>query len=159
MVMCSILQCATTGARLNTSKKENLNRKHLLPFLLFIITSLQLKAQLAFEFVENKGQWDSQVKFKGELSSGAFFLRNTGFTVMLHHPSDLNALFNRNHTHSATGKKKVLDKDHGPDRDRNAMTLRSHSYNVQFAGANTSPQISPEKAFPSYNNYFIGNDP
>ena len=159
MVRCSILQYATTGARLNTSKKENLNRKHLLPFLLFIITSLQLKAQLAFEFVENKGQWDSQVKFKGELSSGAFFLRNTGFTVMLHHPSDLNALFNRNHTHSATGKKKVLDKDHGPDRDRNAMTLRSHSYNVQFAGANTSPQITPEKAFPSYNNYFIGNDP
>ena len=136
-----------------------MNRKRLLPFLLVIITTLQLSAQNAFEFVENKGQWDSRVKFKGELSSGAFFLRNTGFTVLLHHPTDLRALLHRDHGSPATAGKKVLDKDHGPDRDRTALTLRSHSYNVQFIGANLAPQLLPEKPLPSFNNYFIGNDP
>ncbi len=43
----------------------------------------------SFEFVENKGQWDKSVKFLGELSSGAFYIQNKGFTVNLHHPNDL----------------------------------------------------------------------
>ena len=44
------------------------------------------------EFVENKGQWDSRVNFKGEMSTGAFFLQKTGFTVLLHNPADLQKL-------------------------------------------------------------------
>jgi len=49
-----------------------------------------LKAQM--EFVENKGQWHQNVKFKGDFVTGAFFLENKGFTVLLHNPNDLQKL-------------------------------------------------------------------
>ena len=31
------------------------------------------------EFVENKGQWNEAVHFKGDFSSGSFFLEKQGF--------------------------------------------------------------------------------
>ena len=39
------------------------------------------------------------------------------------------------------------------------MMLRSHAYNVDFIGASPDMEIIPDKAIPTYNNYFIGNDP
>jgi len=43
-----------------------------------------------FEFTENKGQWDSQVRFRGNIGdNGAFFLGKEGFTVLLHNPADV----------------------------------------------------------------------
>lgn len=44
------------------------------------------------EFVENKGQWDSRVQFRGELPTGALFLEKTGFSVVLYDTTDLQAL-------------------------------------------------------------------
>jgi hypothetical protein len=52
----------------------------------------------SFEFIENKGQWNNAVTFKGELTSGSFYLQKKGFTVSLHHPKDLQ-LFMDNHEH------------------------------------------------------------
>src|ERR1700722_6014539 len=49
------------------------------------------------EFVENKGQWDSRVQFKGELPTGALFLEKTGFSVMLYDTTDLAALTAAHH--------------------------------------------------------------
>ena len=37
--------------------------------------------------------------------------------------------------------------------------LRSHAWNVDFLGASPNIQAIPDKAIPTYNNYFIGNDP
>ena len=45
-------------------------------------------AQGNIEFIENKGQWDSRVQYKGEVSNGAFFIRSGGFTVVQHNPVD-----------------------------------------------------------------------
>ena len=44
------------------------------------------------EFVENKGQWDPRVQFKGELSTGALFLEKQGFSVVMYDTTDLQAL-------------------------------------------------------------------
>jgi gliding motility-associated-like protein len=41
------------------------------------------------EFVENKGQWDSQVKFRAEVSTGFFILHRDGFTVLQNDTTDL----------------------------------------------------------------------
>ncbi|HUR10888.1 MAG TPA: PKD domain-containing protein [Flavitalea sp.] len=135
-----------------------MSRKRLLTFVLLLITTLKMNAQTNFEFVENKGQWDSRVRFKGELSSGAFFLQDKGFTVLLYNSSDLTALLHHDHA-SNPGTKKILEKDHGSDRlTRDNMILRSHSFNVEFTGATAKPQLLPEKQETSMNNYFIGND-
>jgi hypothetical protein len=50
-----------------------------------------------FEFTENKGQWESKIKFKGELPAGEFYLHPNGFTVALHNTADLQRYFQRQH--------------------------------------------------------------
>ena len=58
-----------------------------------------IQAQANFEFVENKGQWDSRVQLKGAFTSGAFYLREKGFTVLLHNPYDLQKMVHDHHGH------------------------------------------------------------
>lgn len=129
------------------------------------------------EFVENKGQWDNRVNFKGEMSTGAFFLQKTGFTVLLHDPADLQRLA----LHGAhppgrpvggwagggAGKSKGADASsaghnkpgNGGGNDSSDLLIHSHAYRVTFAGASEGVTIVPDKPAPGYNNYFIGNDP
>ena len=134
----------------------------------FIILLPSLSAQTGpstFEFIENKGQWNSEVKFKGELASGSFFIQQKGFTVLLHHPDDLK-LFNT-HIHNDNQKNKNKKIDYSKDLSgrvvdqslgRGNKKIRSHAYEVEFLGASSNAIIAPSKPVQSYNNYFIGND-
>ncbi len=137
-----------------------------------LVSFLEIYAQsgiTTFDFIENKGQWDNRVKFKGELSSGAFYLHTNGFKVVLHHEDDLNKALNRHHPHAtATGSGHGTQKPWVPDSTKPGMrppsagpvtgSVRSHAYTVEFAGSNPNPLIVPDKVLPTYNNYFIGND-
>jgi hypothetical protein len=96
------------------------------------------------EFVENKGQWDPRVKFKGQISVGNLFLEKGGFTTLLYHPDDLARLNMDHHGKGGGGKSDIL---------------RSHAYRVRFLGGNDQVVLTPDKPLPGYNNYFIGNDP
>ena len=136
-----------------------MGRKNLIILGLLIITSIRIAAQSNFEFVENKGQWDNQVKYKGELSTGAFFLQKKGFTVLLHHPADLERLMGSNHTDAAGGSKNKGARDESKVNTGGSQVLRSHSYTVDFLGANENASIVPDKELAFYTNYFIGNDP
>jgi len=134
------------------------------------------------EFIENKGQWDKQVNFKGDMSTGAFFLRKDGFTVLMHHPDDLARVYGRHHgalqsgdgpggggsgpgkrpvaaAASASGKADMAGGDGGAGAGSPGdMYVRSHAYKVSFVGANEGAEIIPDKPLPTYNNYFIGRD-
>lgn len=140
-----------------------MGRKNFIVLSLLVITTLHIAAQSNFEFVENKGQWDSKIKFKGELSTGAFFLQKQGFTVLLHHPTDLTRVRGGDHTTGEEKNKggrfesKVVKPLDNPGIQ--AGTLRSHSYQVEFLGANENAEIVPDRELPFYTNYFIGNDP
>ncbi len=115
------------------------------------------------EFVENKGQWDSRVRFKGELPNGAIFLQKNGFTVVLHKGEDL-ALMGDNHR-SRTPSNQSLPKNKSSNLPAPTQVpappqvMHSHAYQVTFKGANSDPDILPDKPLPNYNNYFIGKDP
>jgi len=151
-----------------------LGRKSLI-ILLLTISALETIAQggpSTFEFVENKGQWDSKIKFKGELPAGEFYLHNNGFTVVQHNTDDLRRFFQRQHgeagdnntTPANTRKEKhgkgIPGKTPGDDAATYpSYSIRSHAYQVQFVGAAAGTDIIPDKAISSYNNYFIGNDP
>jgi len=115
--------------------------------LVLLILSTVVKAQ-NIEFIENKGQWDSHVKFTSEVPAGSFFIRNGGFTVLQHNEEDL---------------KQVKESIHGHGNDQNRrsspLVLHSHSYAVDFAGASNNIELVPDKPLEYYNNYFIGNDP
>jgi gliding motility-associated-like protein len=102
----------------------------------------------SMEFIENKGQWDSQVKFRSEVSGGAFFIHNNGFTVLQHNSADWKRILDKSHHH-----------DHPDEDTRESHTLRSHAYRVEFLDGNGTPAVSAEKPIITQNNYFVGNDP
>jgi gliding motility-associated-like protein len=59
----------------------------------FTLTALTLSAQSRgysyLEFVENKGQWDSSVRFKAEMPAGYLYMQHKGFTVLLADTTDM----------------------------------------------------------------------
>jgi gliding motility-associated-like protein len=118
---------------------------------LFFIASKAVNAQY-LEFVENKGQWDSRVKFRGEMPNGAFYLEKSGYKVVLHNKEDFDVV--NNHFHGEEKSDKNLRTNGKKD-----FTLRSHAYEVNFLNANPNPEIVPEKIQEGYSNYFIGDDP
>lgn len=146
--------------------------------LLALLMLLQSVAHAQdFEFVENKGQWNSKVKFKGSLSSGAFFLQETGYKILLNNSEDVQKLseYYSGHRHNETpgngnpgggGKPgggshvgiPVATRTSSGSTGSDALTVRSHAYEVVFAGASEHPQIVPDKPVDSYYNYFIGKD-
>lgn len=99
------------------------------------------------EFTENKGQWDSRVLYKGDVTGGSIFIRNGGVTILQHNLEDLKKV------------EEALHHGGGAMQKGNSMVLRSHAWNVDFIGAQKQMQVIADKAVPSVNNYIIGNDP
>ncbi len=116
--------------------------------LIFILTfAFQASAQM--EFVENKGQWHSNVQFKGDFNSGALFLENNGFTMLMNNGSDIERLSGIMHGHSHAEKEAV--------DFTQPVTIRSFAYKMKLLGA-ANASVKVEKPFPSHNNYYLGND-
>ncbi len=121
--------------------------------------------------MENKGQWDNSVQFKGAFFSGAVYLQKNGFMVDLHHPEDVQRyMIGHDHagsySHGSRKKNKkidysrdisgkVVDNAVGPPE----IKIRAHAYRVELVGAAEDARIVPDKPIQSYNNYFLGNDP
>jgi gliding motility-associated-like protein len=147
--------------------------RNILSLAIFTLFTGILAAQ-TFEFTENRGQWHPDVRYKGELSIGAFFLKNNGYRVLQHHPDDFRAAiehFTGHHYHTENEKNpKILSANTieqgtiaggkpGTSNTDNGPEVRSHAYDVIFEGANLANQAIPQKEFPGYVNYFLGNDP
>ena len=130
-------------------------------FVLFCTNAI---AQSYLEFIENKGQWDPKIKFKGDMSAGSFALQATGYRVLLHNKDDLNRLAETTHGHtSAVDRTQItsIDKISEPvpaDEGGVAVVLHSHVYEMRFLNANKNPLIIPDKPLATGTNYFIGND-
>jgi gliding motility-associated-like protein len=101
------------------------------------------------EFVENKGQWNNKINYKGDFNTGSFFLENSGFTVVLNKPEDLIKRKEFSHGHANKFNKEISPAD---------LILHSFAYNVTFLGAAINPKRIPDKSLTIYKNYFIGND-
>jgi gliding motility-associated-like protein len=110
------------------------------------------------ELVENKGQWPSPVKFKAVTPTGALFLRPDGYTMLMHNREDLQAFSDRQHGHSHGAQDSNLSA-RSTTVTPGKFVLRSHAYEMKFLYASTTPEIVPDKALNTYDNYFIGNDP
>ncbi|MGB5027006.1 MAG: SBBP repeat-containing protein, partial [Chitinophagaceae bacterium] len=130
--------------------ENNLTLKYLFILAVFLFPALTVPAQGNIEFIENKGQWDSRVQYKGDVSNGVFFIRNGGFTVVQHNPADVARMSQFKHGLNGSGK---------PLAANESLVIRSHAWNVDFIGASKNLKLIPEKPIPTYNNYFIGNEP
>jgi gliding motility-associated-like protein len=95
-------------------------------------------------FVENKGQWHSNVRFRADLGDlNAVFLERDLFTFVYYHPDDVGQLHALSQASMA---------------EKNAFKLRGHTYKVRFMNANVPKQLTSEGLHRDYNNYFIGKD-
>jgi gliding motility-associated-like protein len=130
---------------------NNFTLKRFLVFAALIAPAFAATAQSYnnIEFIENKGQWDSRVQYKGNVSNGTFFIRSGGFTVVQHNPVDFAGVSRFLHGQNADGS---------PVKPTDKFVLRSHAWDVDFIGASPGIKTVPDKVIPTYNNYFIGND-
>jgi gliding motility-associated-like protein len=144
-----------------------LRNKFLIVSILLIAATLQLAAQSSYsnlEFVENRGQWDQAVRFQAQFPTGSFFLQKKGFRVLMHNPEELAALEEKKHGHTSADQAAPLGKSvHTQSLEAlkaiQSNILHSHIYEVSFENSNEEPEVIPDKPLPSYNNYYIGNDP
>jgi gliding motility-associated-like protein len=131
-------------------------------YLLMLIVLVSKTARAQMEFIENRGQWDTRIDFKSEISNGAFFLEKNGFTVVLHNGDDLQKFSNYMHgdadSTKSTGGVARTTGTKLPVPKNNIYTIHSHAYKVDFLGGSNNVIAIPDKPLDTYNNYFIGND-
>ena len=113
----------------------------------------------SMEFVENKGQWDSKVKFKSDMGGSVFFLQQQGYRVLLNSKEDLQKVAGKysGHFHDKNGKTTTSSKIVRPPADE-PVVVRSHAYEVNFVGSSPYAVAVPDKPLNTFNNYFYGND-
>ncbi|MEP6845856.1 MAG: SBBP repeat-containing protein, partial [Panacibacter sp.] len=115
----------------------------------------------AMEFVENKGQWDSKVKFKSDLGGSVFYLQQTGYRVLLNNKEDLQKVAGKysGHFHNKDGKSisSVAANIIKPSNN-DPVVLHSHAYEVNFVGSSPFAVAIPDKPLNTFNNYFYGTD-
>lgn len=132
------------------------NTYRFLFFTCFFLLRLKSHAQY-FEFVENKGQWNSKVNFRTDMKGGAVFLQPGGYKVMLHNLDDLTQISEYMGGHHLF-QQDSLKKSAVNTSAIKKLILHSHAYEVNFLGANSNAVAEPDKPLNTYNNYFIGND-
>jgi len=98
----------------------------------------------ALDFIENKGQWHRDVRFKVDAPGAAVFLSATGFVYSYSHPEDLINFYGDEH-----------------EADFKAVPnakIRQHAYRVNFVGSNSHALVEGHERRSYYHNYFVGND-
>jgi gliding motility-associated-like protein len=103
--------------------------------------------KIGLDFIENKGQWNAEAKFKAEIPDGALFLTDKGFVFNYASREDLDK----------------LDGHHDPDhkhsnKEASAEVVHLHAYKVNFTGANAGIKYAYEDKRYAYHNYFFGSD-
>jgi gliding motility-associated-like protein len=136
--------------------------RSLFAIIIASICCLQGVAQ-SFEFTENKGQWNKEVKYKGELSAGAFFLKANGYRVLQYDTASFFRMLEASSGHlgmpdANTEPRQPAQKAAGKPTPDDQITVNAHAYDVSFYGGAQNPLVTTERQSPGYSNYFIGND-
>jgi gliding motility-associated-like protein len=133
--------------------------------MVFVLLCSNAFGQNYLQFIENKGQWDKNIRFKGDMAAGSFALQSTGYRVLLYNKDDLGHLADATHAHGSAAIRNQVNSSGGiskPVPEGNtgdgSIILRSHVYEMRFLNANKDPLIIPDKPLATSNNYFIGND-
>ena len=88
-------------------------------------------------YIENKGQWHSNVLYKTSILNGAIYLEKNRLTV--------NITENKSHK---------FDSSYDFSKP-----CQGHVYQIEFLNSLSQPQVSAEKKFDEYFNYFLGENP
>ncbi|MFC7666866.1 hypothetical protein ACFQT0_05120 [Hymenobacter humi] len=99
----------------------------------------------SLEFVQNKGQWDSRVRYEAALPSGTLFVQANALTYNFVDPAAL----------SQHGGETAQPKPASPT---SAAGIAAHAYTVHFEQANAGVRLTAETPTAGERNYFVGTD-
>jgi len=99
-------------------------------------------------FIENKNQWEKQVKFKTELTGTAIFYENDGVTYAFEDTKASRELIHY----------KLLEPEERLKHPKLDSIVNYHAYKMHFEGANPQVNITAKDPTYDYNNYYIGDD-
>ncbi|MBI1836070.1 MAG: gliding motility-associated C-terminal domain-containing protein [Flavobacteriia bacterium] len=121
-------------------------RFYFILLILFFTISKTLKAQeiehhhdIHYSFVENKGQWDSQILFQSKFNGGNLWIQQNKF---LFHFQDYSLMHDAHAGGEVTHNSKI------------AQTV----VHLNFIGSNKVNNIEKVNPTKNYYNYFLGND-
>ncbi|MCE2895796.1 MAG: hypothetical protein LW721_15295 [Flammeovirgaceae bacterium] len=99
------------------------------------------------KFIENKGQWNSDIDFEAQVPGGRVGVSAKGFSVLL---LDLEEM---EHRHLAS---------HGTinesDGQHSSEPVTGHYFLINLIGSNSQAKAIVEKPLDGYTNYFLGSD-
>ena len=96
-------------------------------------------------FLENKGQWHENVRYKADISGGHVFVEDGGLTFTVYDADAYEEAIHQYHEHTT-------------DTLFQPPVIQCHAYKLRFAGANAHARITPYYPSEEYFNFFLGND-
>jgi len=101
-------------------------------------------------FIENQGQWPSDVKFLAKVKGMNVWIKKSGIVY------DFYNLVNKSNPQKKAKDILLSEKN---DIDPVDITRKGHSINMQFKNTKKICNAIGLKVQPGFHNYFIGNDP
>lgn len=95
-----------------------------------------------FPYIQNKGQWEYQVKYRADFSGGSMWIENSGITYAFFDHDKLKAL------HDGF--------QHYPNATQDGW-IKAHALKVKFVGAQNNVAYQAQNQSSDYRNYFIGD--
>jgi len=120
-----------------------------MPIVLFAHHRDTLEGASKWRFSENKGQWESVVKYKSQIRGGAFFLESDRITFVIEDQVAIDRILSF----------KYSSKDRPATTSPVDNTIKGHAIQILFLDANKAASLTPEHEFPDYENYYIGDVP
>ena len=149
-------------------------------FAAFLVASVCLALRTSgqvegVQFMENRGQWNPAILFKGDIGDGQIFLRAGGFTYSLFSPADMRQYADYYHgavspdsalkigagqpTDKSMAPRTAFDRTLGYLPRRRGGVIHGQSYQVNFLHGSPHPVIMADHPSSAYYNFYIGNDP
>lgn len=116
-------------------KLKALHSLFILAILLFVTSNTAL-AQI--NFIENKGQWEDNIKYRAEIPGGLLFLENGKLSYLFAEQEPFKELH---------------------DKGKYDKPVQMHYFRVVFEGANPNPTYKNALTAETYYNFYLGNDP
>ncbi|MDQ2770882.1 MAG: gliding motility-associated C-terminal domain-containing protein [Bacteroidota bacterium] len=110
-----------------------------LPLALPARASVPVPDAASLEFIVNKGQWETAVRYEAALPAGRLFVQNTALTYSFFDPA-------------------FLAEHHGGQPGAASGPIAGHAYTVSFVKPRAGVHLAATDLVPGERNYFVGSD-
>ncbi len=112
---------------------------------MFIAFATSVFAQTPkIEFIENKGQWANNIKYKAKIPAGNLYLEANQLTYQFYDEQDMARLHDMHHH---------MIKNSSPQD----YVMNLHAFNIEFLNAE-APEFRTDNQSSDYLNYYLGKD-